>query len=278
MAYANQMNQPKDISVNTRGIQFFNTQESNYTLRVDMWNQNICLYMYPKLQNPTQENVYNYATDARIHLVITPIFARMIGEITKREGVPAVIEGKEWTKSFIIGDHVLVLSSGVKKYGGIKPYAVIVRNAVKPENMISAQYLFNHTFVVDNYDGEQPLNNMDPQLLKGNAYQFEFMYFADILSHMAIVFDGAEYHIGKYHERYWNKNVLELYRALGNNVGYQFYAKTGNGFGNRSAANSYIAGIFGSPIQATQPSQPPQMTAAQTRVFDSSDELNDFIQ
>ena len=236
MAFQNQNNKQQNESVNSRGFQFFNKDGFEpSTLIVSFWNQMLVLKIHPakEASKQTETSVYDY--DKVINIVIPPIIAKTIAEYMKTKFIPALEKGEDFTVGFPIGGNgnaVLALSTGIKKFGTLKPFVKIIRD-VQPGTLVSEDslsYEFNSNMIINNYLGEGK-EGIDFIHFFGEVY-----YFADIVEKMATAVLGIENHGRKYVDRRFNNSVFELYKAIAASIGHNFYSDSSNGF-NRNTVN-----------------------------------------
>lgn len=225
MAFQNQNNKQTE-SVNSRGFQFFNKDGFDpSTMIISFWNQQLVIKMHPAKEESkqTESSVYDY--DKSINLVIPPVIAKSIANISKTKLLPALEKGEEYTVGFVVGaNSVLTLSTGVKRFGTLKPYALISRG-IQQGSLVAEDtqaYEFNQNMVIFNYIGEGKNEDIDFMPYYGELY-----YFIEVLDHMSSAILGIENHARRFVDKRFNDNVFELYKAIANHIGANFYNSNG---------------------------------------------------
>lgn len=272
-----QNNRQQNESVNTKGFQFFNKDGfEGSTMIVSLWNQNILLKLHPAKEASQQTNSSVFDYDHAVNLIIPPVYASTIYRVAKEKLLPALVDGKEFTICIPIGTNSgIVLSTGVKRFRTVKPYLSVLKSiqagSLKPEESIS--YEFNKVAVIEGYDGTSN---------EGINQQFEYselIYFIYALEKISTAMIGAENHASRYNERFFNKQVLGLYKGIGQKMGIPFYSGGNSNYRKQSSGGNifnsntdgYTTGSYGSPAPAQEPlsGEPVQV--------DSLADLDDFM-
>lgn len=152
----NRGNNKYQVNVNTRGIQLMNKEGFDpSTVILGFWNEMVSIKMHPALEpsKQTSSSVYDYETT--FSTVLTVEKAQLLYSKMNELIYPAIKEGRDESIGVQIGDDALVIvSTGVKQFGEVKPFLGIFKGLderKKAETMICFEFKQSEDLIRD-YD------------------------------------------------------------------------------------------------------------------------------
>lgn len=205
----------KEITVNTKGIQFKNKNGVDAsTIVIDYWKDSLTIKIHPALpaEKQTAEAVYDYEHFLNTVLVIPKIQ-------TMVSAIPAFREAMEAGTAFSTGVRVgsnsaFVLSTGVKETGSVRPLVAIYKD-IDADTLQAGQgirYEFNQQMTFDDYDpdGCQEV---------GRMYNAELEVFFTILENCIPALTNMYTHSMRNVENFFKTRLLDTVTNVANKVG-----------------------------------------------------------
>lgn len=246
-------NNKTQANTNTNGIQLSNKDGFDpSTLGLAFWNNMISVKMNPALEKSkqTENKVFDY--EATIQTTLTIEKAQVLLEKINEVILPAIREGKEASRSVIIGgDSLLYIGTGVKQFGEVKPHLAIFKSldadTKKPE--IGIFYEFKTCSVISDYD------HITGSFQQDSPVSAELSLFIKFLEVAIEALTHAHSHSQRTVDRYFREKLNE---AVG--------VKSGSSFGGRTTTRN----IFGDDTSTQSNSQ--------TVDKENVGSINDFLQ
>lgn len=206
----------KDTSVNTKGFQFFNKEGIDpSTLIVSYWNEGIVLKIHPTLPKDKQDNEHVFDYDHSLSTIVNARQAKLL-LLAFPKFEEAMNDSLEYSTGIRIGiSSVLVLSTGVKETGALRPYIGIYKdiNAETLEATSGIRYEFNVLETIEDYDPRGCK-------LQTETYHVELMLFMAALKTVIEAFTHAHTHSHRNVQRYFNSKLSENIDLIIANLGY----------------------------------------------------------
>lgn len=219
MAYNNMQNNAKDRddSVNTRSINFYNKDGFDpSTLSLGFWNETfLTLRIAPTLdQNKqTQTRIYDYDKQVSTAMSIQTIM--ILVHSIRKFIIPAIEAGENKSVGVQVGgDSLIVVGTGVKETGAVKPY-VAIHAGLNPDTKkseTSIYYEFNKGKSINDYNSETGSYELVSDI------NHEFMIFVEILEHAIKALSKADVHAMRTVMRAYNNKLMNSVIAIGNAV------------------------------------------------------------
>lgn len=232
MKYTSANNNKEQVNVNTRFMQFMNSEASTpSTMQLSYWNDMLSIKINPALppEKRTQNSFYNYEEGITTALTAEKVLT-LVSEI-KREIIPAIKLGENKVIGIPIagGTSLLTVSTGLKRFGVIRPFVTIFKNlnpeTKRPEQQLS--YEFINGLVVNDYDPETGSFTTDP-------VHSDLLLFVTCLENSIIGLTSSVTHSNRYHDRFF-RNTLT---GGTGNYGNGGYKKNTNVFGDSGSNDS----------------------------------------
>lgn len=236
MKYTTANNNKEQVSVNTRFMQFMNSEASvPSTMQLSYWNDMLSIKINPALppEKRTQNSFYNYEEGITTALTVEKVLT-LVNEI-KREIIPAIKAGENKVIGIPIagGTSLLTVSTGVKRFGEVRPFVTIFKNlnpeTKKPEQQLS--YEFINGLVVNDYDENTGTFTTD-------SVHSDLLLFISCLENAITGLTSSVAHSNRYHDRFFRNSISGGAGTMGGNGGYR---KNNNVFSgnNQESSNTF---------------------------------------
>lgn len=238
MKYTSANNNKEQVNINTRFMQFMNAEaETPSTMQLSYWNDMLSIKINPALppEKRTQNSFYNYEEGITTALTVEKVLT-LVNEI-KREIIPAIKAGTNRVIGIPIagGTSLLTVSTGVKRFGEVRPFVTIFKNlnpeTKRPEQQLS--YEFINGLVVNDYDETTGSFTTD-------SVQSDLLLFVTCLENSIIGLTSSVAHSNRYHDRFFRNSISGGNGMTSGNGGYR---KNTNVFGNNNS--SELSNDFG---------------------------------
>lgn len=224
----------KDYGVNTRGIQFKNKNGIDpSTMIIGYWNDMVTFKIHPALpkEKQTQENVYDY--EHALNTALTLDKAQVLLEGMKYVE-KAIVEEKKYSIGVKIGNSsVLLISTGVKETGSVRPYLGLYKDldADTEQAGQGIRYEFNKSDVLIDYDPESGKTE------EKNSVPSELLVFKRILAAAIDALGNANVHSMRNVQNYYNTKQMDTLVAVANKLGVDI--TSGSPRSNNSSGNMF---------------------------------------
>ena len=233
MKYTSTNNNKEKVNLNTRFMQFMNAESTTpSTMQLSYWNDMLSIKINPALppEKRTQNSFYNYEEGITTALTVEKVLT-LVNEI-KREIIPAIKAGENRVIGIPIagGTSLLTVSTGVKRFGEVRPFVTIFKNlspeTKRPEQQLS--YEFINGLVVNDYDENTGSFTTD-------SVQSDLLLFVTCLENAIIGLTSSVAHSNRYHDRFFRNAISGGNTNMGGNGGYR---KNSNVFSNGNSGSS----------------------------------------
>ena len=234
MKYTSANNNKEQANVNTRFMQFMNSEASTpSTMQLSYWNDMLSIKINPALpvEKRTQNSFYNYEEGITTALTVEKVLT-LVNEI-KREIIPAIKAGENRVIGIPIagGTSLLTVSTGVKRFNEVKPFVTLFKNldpnTKRPEQQLSYEFL--NGLVVNDYDENEGSFTTE-------SVQSDLLLFVTCLENAITGLTSSVAHSNRYHDRFFRNAISG---GVGTSGGYK---KNSNIFSSDSAGSN---GTFG---------------------------------
>lgn len=231
MAFGNnQSGEKKKYDVNTKGVQFYNSNASmGGTLVIGYWKECMTVKICPMLpQNKRSESkVYDYETFINTAMTLEKLTVMCMAIDSHIMAAMQTGNGYDFQAIGVsVGSNFIEISNG-EKHGMNKEFICFTIYAGVDENGKSTDkmtYIFNKRNYFTNYNPEE--GSID----KGGDLEVEFLMFYKCIKEATKAFTHAHAHSIRHTDQYTNNNVRESLNSIKTKLGIESasYSKPGN--------------------------------------------------